>query len=338
MPLSNRSRETEGNPTFRKVLVLAAAAVAALAFVLLVRRPETQSRFLFYREGENLVFLDKGLPKVRRDEIRQERVSGTDAFLAALGYDRGSIAGRDLIVVAADGDYGALAADDPVLSRLLAGRASAELRLLARMAGDFFANEPVSPSNISADGRYIFLDAREGWEAPWIHALAHSLAAGSLGPEARARVVPGEDPGRFSPEDQRAWDFLQETAALLVEGLYSLSGGDPGRLAEAAEKYGPSGTARFAPDGPVRAELALREALAFPPPRKDADWYAACHDFGTRLLAEHGVPAVAGFLRLVLAGDWETLDDLTRPLGSDFRGLLDRWSGGRGLPPYRRDS
>lgn len=336
MPQSNRNRD--GEPTRRKILILAAAALAALTFILAVRRPETQSRFLSYREGRNLVFLDKDLPGPLRGEIRSLRIPRADAFLAALGYGPGSVADRDLVVIAADGSYGALAADDPVVSRGLAGRASADLLLLSRMSKDFFANEPVSRSNISADGSYIFLDAREPWEPSWIHALAHSLMTGSAGTEARARVVPGENPELFSREDARIWDFLQETAALLAEGLYVLAGGNPGRLAEAAAAYGPSGTARFGPGGPVRAELALREALAVPPPRKDADWYAACHGFGAWLLEEHGFPAVSDFLRLCLGGGWRTPDDLARPFGSDFGDLLDRWSGGKGLPPYRRDS
>ena len=338
MPNSIGRRDMEGKPTPRKRLALAAAALAALALAVFMRRPETQSRFLTYREGESLVFLDKSLPKERREEVLRERGSRTDAFLAALGYAKGSVANLGLVLVAVNGDYGALAADDPVLSRTLAGRPSAELRLLARMARDFFANEPVARSNISADGRYIFLDARGEWEAAWIHALAHALAVGSLGPRARSRVVAGEDPERFAPREARGWEFLQESAALLTDGLYALSGGMPGRLAQAAAAYGPSGAARFAPDGPVRTELALRDTLAFPPPARDADWYAACQDFGAFLLSEWGSVPVAAFLRLVLSGDWESLDDLVRPFGSGFEALIDRWSEGRGLPPYRRDS
>ena len=338
MPAENRARDSEGRPTPRKVILLAAAFLAALAFVLVVRRPESQSRFLSYGEGGNLVFLDKDLPGPLRAAIRRDRVPRSDAFLAALGYRGGSVADRDLVVVAADGGYGALAADDPVVTRRLAGRASAELLLLARMSRDFFANEPVSRSNISADGRYVFLDAREPWEPSWIHALAHSLLVDSRGPGARARVEAGVDPGLFSPEAARGWEFLQESAALLAEGIFVLSGGDPGRLAEAAAGYGPSGAARFGPDGPVRAELALREALAVPPPRKDAAWYEACHGFGAWLLAEYGLDAVRGFLGRGLGGTWETLDDLVRPFGTDFPGLLHRWSGGKGLPPYRQDT
>ncbi len=338
MPASNRAPSREGNPTPRKAFLLAAAVLAALAFVGILRRPETQSRFLSYREGRNLVFLDKDLPKSRRDEIRRDRVPRTDAFLAGLGLGPASIADRDLVVIAADGGYGALAADDPVVSRKLSDKASADLLLLARMARDFFANEPVSRSNISSDGRYVFLDARAPWEPSWIHALAHARMVGSLGPEARARVRAGEDPDLFSPEDARGWEFLQETAALLAEGLYSLSGGDPGKLVEAAAGYGPSGAARFGPGGPVRAEMALRETLAVPPPRRDADWYAACHDFGAWLLGEYGLDPGKEFLRRGLSGSWRTLDDLTEPFGAGFRDLVDRWSGGSGLPPYRRES
>lgn len=338
MPAKRPTRENEGRPAPRTAVALAAATLAALAFVLIIRRPETQSRFLFYREGRNLVFLDKALPKPLRDEILLYRTPRTDAFLAALGYGGGSVAERDLVVVAADGDYGSLAADDPVFARRLAGRASAELLLLARMSRDFFANEPVSRSNISSDGRYIFLDAREPWEPSWIHALAHSLLVGSRGSEARARVEAGADPGLFSPEAARGWEFLQESAALLAEGLFVLSGGDPRRLTEAAAGYGPAGAARFGPEGPVRSELALREALAVPPPRKDAAWYEACHGFGAWLLAEYGLDGVRSFLGRGLGGSWDTLDDLVRPFGTDFPGLIDRWSGGRGLPPYRKGS
>ena len=42
--MAQPNRNRDGEPSLRKILILTAAVLAALAFVLVVRRPETQSR------------------------------------------------------------------------------------------------------------------------------------------------------------------------------------------------------------------------------------------------------------------------------------------------------
>jgi hypothetical protein len=294
----------------RWFVVLLAFAAGAFTIILL-RRDETQSRWIQERQGILDVFIEKSAAPGRIASFRAE-LSGVLSRVKAAGLDLDFTGDEELLVFAVDGSFASITMDDPLLSRELADKSGGEKRLIAMLARRFGLGEIVAPVFTPEEGELLLLDL--GWEseAGLVHGLSHLLARRSAPEAVRRLFVPSL---AFDERAAGAFFLMDECAALFAENLVAAGGSGQAAAYEALLAR------RFAPEGVfMRGERLSTFFSADPHPPA---YYREAARLADRLIASRGLEGMAAWTGSFLRGEYAGLEELAAALGYSYADIAD---------------
>lgn len=303
---------------------LGLSLVIGVALLILLRRPEQQSLWRHESRAGVGLYVEKAVGAAGLAGLRGE-IRGLGPALEAVGADGALL--RGLTVFAGLGSFASLSPDDPLLARDFAGRGP-ELRMLRMLGLRSGLGERVSPSHVTDDGAFIFIDLSRPAAGAFAHGLGHALARRSIPAAVLPSLVPSP---RYSKQDVAAFALLEECAALSLEGLAAgdgISRPEAGPLGDGAAGLDRLLAARFAPDGEFMRGDSL-ETL-FSGDSRPPEYFAAAAGLVRGLIARRGEGAVLSWLARFLEGGYASLGELAAEFGLDVEGLAGIAAGAGG--------
>lgn len=308
------------------------SALVVLGIIIYLSSGFTQSRYVFRRQDGALVFFDKYIARKLRTSILENKQTVTARFMIEARLLRQGDESEPYAYFMADRSYGILSISDPLTQRYMKDALSSDFPMLRHIGTNFFANELVSTSLASSDGRYVFLNPDDNWQESLLHAWVHALAARNIPTALSDKLRPSGD---WDFETAKNWRFVDETIALLASDLFAVSrktGLDQPGLNQAWSNFAAETWPRYndtASEVLVREKIQLRITFDFP--QRSAAYYRAANGFAVYLQEHYGRTQVESLARNFLGGDYTDLDDLFGFAGGFENALLD-WQGHSALP------
>ncbi|MBU0935855.1 MAG: hypothetical protein KKC64_09565 [Spirochaetes bacterium] len=318
---------TKKTKVFWAKLISAVSALVVLFLVIYLSSGFTQSRFIFKRHDSAMIFFDKYVDRSLRNTILDGKTEHTKNFMNNAGLLPIEKADEPYAYFIADRTYGVLSANDPLTKRYMKDAESPDFVMLRSIGSNFFANELVSTSLASSDGRYVFLTTSANWQESLLHAWVHAQAARKLPEDLAKRMRPD---GNWDYSTAASWRFVDETIALFASDLYNAASRSSldmawSKLAEfSQERYG-------SPESELRQREEILLSITFDYPQRSAAYYEAANDFGLFLADSLGREAFSRLSERFLCGEYNSLDDLFAQLGG-FAAALTAWQGNPSLP------
>jgi len=318
---------TGRSKTFLTRIISVISALVVLGIIIYLSSGFTQSRYVFRRQDNALIFFDKYIGRQMRTAILDRKNAVTGDFMVQAGLLAAGVASEPYAYFMADRTYGILSVNDPLTQRYMKDARSSDFPMLRHIGTNFFANELVSTSLASSDGRYVFLNPSDTWEESLLHAWVHALAARNIPQALSEKLRPSGD---WDFETARNWRFVDETIALLASDLYAASSRSD--LDQAWQNFGPDTWPRYnSDDSDVLVREKIQRRITFDFPQRSAAYFRAANSFAVHLLDRHGRERLAALSRRFLAGDYTDLQDLFDFAGGFEKALVD-WQGHSSLP------
>lgn len=301
--------------------------LAFVGFLAYTSADETQSRFVYRAHGPSALFMDKYLPKERRQELEAGLGEATRGALRAVGIEL-EAGDEPRAFFAAFRHYAVLGAGDRLVAKRLRGVPSSDFSLFNTIGKSMFSNELVADTLNSRDGHYVFITADGDWRRAALHGYLHAAAARNAPPRLRAKMGSDAD---FDAETWYAFRFVDEAAAMLLTDLPTLAAERGGTGAALAAYPAWAGSYYASPDAPIYERERLVRAMTFNDASKTAALFLSAVHFNAFVIGELGSDAALALASRFIRGEYLDLDELFDAFGG-FGGAMRSWKGSPDAP------